>query len=261
MKSLKFAAIALSAIGLSVFAPVGTKADLVTNGSFESYTGGDGSGNPSQLAGPSLNGTGYTTLTGWTSGNVGGNGYNFLMAPGSADTVGSYAPEYSANITFWGTNNGGNDVIPATSPDGGNFVAMDPSFMTGPLSQSVSVTNGGVYQLSFYWAAAQQHGFDGPTTEGLNVSLGSQTQSTTTYNNPSHDFSGWMAQTFTFSATSTGSETLSFYPTGGPDSTVPPFVFLDGVSLTPVPEPSTMIGSLVMFGLFGAVWARKRLTA
>ncbi|MBS0263273.1 MAG: PEP-CTERM sorting domain-containing protein, partial [Planctomycetes bacterium] len=28
-----------------------------------------------------------------------------------------------------------------------------------------------------------------------------------------------------------------------------------------VPEPSTMIGSLLMFSVFGAVWARKRFAA
>jgi hypothetical protein len=67
-----------------------------------------------------------------------------------------------------------------------------------------------------------------------------------------------MHQTFTYTATSS-SEVLSFLATEGSPFGGPPLVLLDGVTLTPTPEPSTLLlMSLMCVGLV-SVGAFRRL--
>jgi hypothetical protein len=150
--------------------------------------------------------------------------------------------------------------LPASSPDNGGYVALDaaPSLRGGGISQTLTgLTAGGSYAVSFYWAAAQQHGFNGATTEAVQVSFGTQTQTTTTFNLPSHGFSGWMSKTFAFTADG-ATDVLNFLSLGGPDG-LPPFVLLDGVSVNPTPEPGSL--TLVLGGLLGGLgfvrWKRR----
>ena len=226
-------------------APAFAGVNLVQNGSFET-NGGNG-----QLA---FN----TSVTDWSVPALNGS-YWFLYAPGTADTTGSNG-QYG-NVALWGPGNGSANGLPATSPDGGYFLASDPSFQSGALTQTITGLKAGkAYEVSFDWAAAQQFGFTGPTFEGWDVSLGSSMQSTGTVNIPSHGFQGWMTQTFDFTATSS-SETLSFLAIGGPNGSVPPFALLDGVSLTAVPESSTW--AMMLLGFAGLSYAgfRSRRTA
>jgi hypothetical protein len=118
----------------------------------------------------------------------------------------------------------------------------------GAISQSISgLTVGQTYVLTFYWAAAQQQGFTGATTEWWQVSLGAQTQNTGTFSLASGSFSGWMQQTMYFTATS-GTETLSFLA-GGTPSGEPPFSLLTDIDMTVVPDFSNWM----VFTGFGAV--------
>lgn len=192
-------------------------------------------------------GTGSTlTVPSWTT-----SGYNFVYAPGTADAgtsangansgkpneaPGQYnAPNGYGSTYLWGSNNGGASSLPATSPAGGNFIAADGAFEVGAISQTITgLTAGKVYALSFYWAAAQQQGFDGATTENWQVTLGTQSFTTPTTNLTAHSFSGWIQQTFNYTATS-ATETLSFLAQGTPTGQ-PPFVLLGGVTLDVVPE-------------------------
>ena len=178
------------------------RGDLITNGDFTSYTAGaDG---PSQLTDGTLSNSvalsqGYTVLTGWSSQpSTSGLGYNytfFYTAPG--DVTGSYAPLYETYTKIWGTNDGGPDTG-TMPPGGGNYIAMDgTSPVATPLEQTVSgLTVGQSYSLTFQWAAGQFYGYSGATTESWQVSLGSDTQSTTTYDNVSLMASpaGWERQ-------------------------------------------------------------------
>jgi hypothetical protein len=210
--------------------------DLVVNGGFETTTNGNG-----QL--------GHNTIaTGWIS-----TDYTFVFAPGTADTTG--ATGVDGALYLWGTGNGGNDVL-SVSPNGGNFIASDPVYESGPITQTINdLTIGDEYAVSFYWAGAQQSGFSGNTTEGWDVSLGSTTQDTTIVHDVSLGFTGWQYQTFDFTASSS-TEVLSFLAVGTP-SGEPPFALLDGVSMTQVtPEPATLplllTGMMGCLGVFGS---------
>jgi hypothetical protein len=233
-------AVPLTAIALVLGASGPARADVVTNGGFES-NGGNG-----QL--------GYnTSATGWSI----SGGYSFLFAPGTADTTGA-SGQYGA-LSLWGPGNGSANGLPATSPAGGYFLAQDSDFQQAAISQTINgLTAGQQYQLGFYSAGAQQFGFSGLSTDQWQVSLGAQTQTTGVVNVASQGFSGWTYQTMNFTATSS-SEVLSFLALGSP-SGVPPFALLDGVSLNAVPEPSCWIAGLGMLCL-GLIRLRRRTKA
>jgi hypothetical protein len=229
-----FAAIGAFA-ALSFSAAHAAPVNLVTNGGFETLTNGVGQ----------INGK-YTTATGWTS-----SGYNFVFNGANADTVG--APGASGTVKLWG-NNG-----LTYSPVGGNFLGADGAYLVGAITQSISgLTVGQQYNLSFYWAGAQQYGFSGVTTENWTVSLGNQSFKTATVTDASHGFTGWMQQSFTYTATST-SALLSFLAAGTPAGE-PPFSLLDGVKLTAVdvPEPSSTALFVVGLVLLGAAVRLRR---
>jgi hypothetical protein len=247
----KIAPLAITAAALLAFAP-SAQADLVTNGSFELTSNGPGFQFESAQSGAP-----YTTATGWTSDNSSNDAYNFIFAPGTADTTG--VSGQFGNVALWGTQDGGPDVIPASSPDGGNFAAADSDFQVGAISQTIGgLTPGQTYTVGFWWAVAQQEGFSGDAQQHWEVSLGSETQDTATVDLPSHDFSGWMFQTFNFTADNT-SDVLSFLAVG--NIQVPPFLLLDGVSMNAaaVPEPGVVtLMATVLICLVGIVRMRHR---
>jgi hypothetical protein len=200
-------------------------ANLVTNGSFEASTG-------------------KTTFQNHVPGWTGGANLTFLDAPGTADD-GSYLSVYSG--------------FPNHSPDGGNFVEADgdPSY-SGAISQAINgLIAGQSYKVTFYQAAGQQAGFTGPTTEQWAVSLGGDTQTSSTFSLAQAATGDWQKQTMTFKATG-ASEVLSFLAQGTPNG-APPISFLDGVSLTAaVPEPATWSLMIVGLGLMGGALRRRR---
>lgn len=247
MKNLISMVAFVTAFGLgaaSHAAPTFPGPDLVVNGNFESTTSGAG-----ELS--TLSNAYNTNLTGWNN-----NGYNFVFASGTGDTTGSPSAQFGNNLSLWGKHNGSRYVLPASSPAGGNFVALDGAFETGPLSQTLTgLTPGGTVAVSFYYGFAQQHGFDGVTNQSLDVSLGSTTQSTANFVVDNHGFTGWQFGTFYFHPTST-TETLSFLAHG--DLPVPPFALLDGVTANAVPEPATWALTLIGLGGLGALARRRR---
>ena len=223
------------AMALSMYMSPAHANPIITNGSFELLTNGPGQFDSKTVA------------TGWTSA-----GYNFIFASGTADTTGSNGDFGFLNL--WGPNDGSANGLPASSPDGGNYVGADGAFEVGAISQTVNgLTIGGNYALTFYWAAAQQQGFTGSTTEQWKVTLGSQEQDTAILDNVNHGFTGWKSQTFTYTATAT-SELLSFLAVGTPNG-VPPFALLDGVSMDPVPEPDAY--ALIGIGLLSIPILRR----
>jgi PEP-CTERM motif len=232
-------------------------AEFVANGGFEDVSGNtspnfflsDGEGN----------------LTGWTtSSNADSNNVLFASPTGVATR------HDGAQFGLWSSAG----VIP--SPDGGNFVVFDGDPTPGArqtMSQTVSgLTAGETYTLTFDWAATQYQFVNGSsfgctgcwtgaTTNEMEVSLGGVTQDTKTVDVASQGFAGWMAESMSFTATST-SELLVFLSKGGPTS-LPPVALLDGVSLTgdvpgAVPEPATWAMMGIGFAGLGLVAYRRR---
>jgi PEP-CTERM motif/Protein of unknown function (DUF642) len=213
----------------------GAKADLITNGSFETTTGYGQIG---------WNGN---TLSGWST-----NGYNFLF-PSTGGAVNGSAGSLSL---YTGSGVVGSALL-GPSPDGGNYIGADGAFEVGAINQTINgLVSGAQYTVSFYWAGAQQTNFSGTTTEKWLVSLGSQTLSTNTVTDVSNGFTGWQQTFLTFTATG-NSEVLSFLAQGTPDGQ-PPFSLLDGVSMNAVPEPASM--TLLGTGLAALGFIRRRRT-
>jgi hypothetical protein len=260
-------AVLLPVCGLIAVAPAGATINLVQNGNFEQTT----------LAGSNGFGDRYSSnqVTDWTSA-----GYSFVFASGQADTVGAEGER--GHVWLWGPDyvygNGRSDNgMPDSSPAGGNFIAADGAYEGAPISQLINgLQVGQSYSLSFYWAAAQQMGYNGSSQQNWTVSLGDQTFQTATVTNVSHGFVPWQQTSFTFTPTST-SEILSFLA-GGTPAGVPPFTLLDGVSLTQivqsgghrnsfglsieaVPESATWAMMIVGFGAIGTALRRHRRIA
>ena len=235
--------VALATLGFAAALPSAVYAgQLVTNGGFETNGGNGQLGN-------------NTTATGWSI----SGGYAFIFNADGGTTSGTTADNGGANgeyggLSLWGPGTGANNGL-TVSPTGGAFEGQDSAFQQAAITQTITgLTAGNNYLLSFDWAAAQQAGFGGQTSTQWQVSLGSQTQTTAFANIPTAGFSGWMHQTFDYTATGP-SEVLSFLANGSPS--VPPFALLDSVSLQAVPEKGT--GVAMMLGVVGfGVFARRR---
>jgi hypothetical protein len=220
------------------------QSNLVTNGSF-AVTGGTTSFQFGTY-GP------YTpteTLAGWAS----PGGYNFVFLPTSTTATGFYSGGLSL---YSSTTSGSPNTFNNASPTGGNFIAADSDYGTQPITQTINnLIMGHTYKLSFAWAGAQQTGFTGDTTDAFAVSLGTQTFNTATINVPSAGFSGWMNQSFNYTATGT-QEVLSFLASGAPQ--VPPFALLANVQLVDVPEPGTVMILVSPIMALAAIARRRR---
>ena len=264
MHEYKIVSAGFKALALLAFAFSAQATNLVTNGDFSATTGGTSG----QLGHSGFNATDWTIS----------GGYSYIFNSGTADISGSNG-QYG-NLKLWGPNTGSNNGLTASSPNGGNFVATDSSFQMSVLYQSVNVTAGQTYNVSFYQAAAQQSGYSGNTKDywqvtlggtvstgnvtlpdgsnfpGATIITGGQSKDSSLMSIVSHGFSGWQQQTVTFTAATTGSELLGFLAVGSPQG-VPPFALLDGVSMTvAAPEPETL--ALFGIGLLGMLAARRQ---
>jgi len=267
MRPIAIASLAL-ALALGAASSAGA-VNLITNGNFSTTTFGSLAGWSGSEVDPAFGDA--NAVTGWTSGT------------GAGDNV-------TYNIWFKGdgTEKGGNTGVDAKSrwgeagqrPNanytgacnlvgcGGAFMVLDGDpVAAGPFSQTVTgLVVGRTYALTFDWAAGELQDRQGFSTEQLHVFLGSDEQSTSVYHNTASplsnpgSFSGWNQVTFNFKATAT-TEALKFLSDGAPANNLPPVAFLDGVSLTMVPEPATWAIMLVGFGALGAALRRRRALA
>ena len=240
----KAAVAALPALALAAGAgPALASANLVTNGGFEqaSLTPTTSGYTSFQLGSWTQNSTNYTgTETDWTNAVSGSTpAYNFMFSVGTATALGSA-----------GTLSLGDGSAIGNSPNGGYFLASDPVYQNGSISQTINgLTIGAPTIVSFYWGAAQQVGSNYTTSVSgdWQVSLGgSQSRTRSPRGIPTQSFTGWLTSTMTFTPTST-SEVLSFLAMG---SGAPVFLLLDGISVNTIPEPASWAITLV--GLAGS---------
>jgi len=230
VNSLKSYLVSLALVGVLYLGTVQISfgQNLVLNGDF-SQTSGSGQIDSN------------VTVQDWSA----NGGYNFIFVSpnvGDQNVTGS-----DGALSLWGPKSGSDNGLTAP-PGGGNIVANDGAYEIAPLNQTMhGLTNGQTYAVTFEWAGAQQTNFDGPTTESWTVSLGSQSQTTITANNVDKGFTGWMSQTFDFTASGT-TEVLSFLANGTPDGE-PPFSLLADVTMVAVPEPKVSAGGMILFAL------------
>lgn len=146
-----------------------------------------------------------------------------------------------------------NNTWDGWGPNGANFWTTLSNYYSGALSQSIILQKDQQYTLSFAWAVGQavsgiEHGWG-----GWNVSLGNQpVQVLKSAEVGVAQFSGWSTYTYTFTANSTGPATLMFSPIGA----APQLDMLSGISVTAVPEPTTML--MFGLGLAGLMVVRRR---
>lgn len=227
---------------LTLMAAIPVQAATVYNGSFEAV----GSATASfSISNPTL-------LPNWSATPSGNRVLDCLVMPSNTDRLCGTPNGWT--LQFWNNGAGGN-FPGGPSPDGGNFVAIDgdANFETAMTQTLTGLIAGHQYRLSFYQAAAQQYTYNGATTERWQVSLGTETHLSTLMNTPNHGFVNWMSQSLTFTAQSSTS-VLSFFAVGTPAG-LPPFVLLDGVSITEIPEPAAV--SLVGLGGLVLLLARR----
>lgn len=240
--------LSLSAVAVLSTGVAHAATNLVVNGNFETTTNGTNK----QLSSSVTDDPNRTTLEGWTSSNGNDGGYNFVLDGNTAKTRAS-AIWLKNPVTD--DNNGY-----TTSANGGNIFASDALYYPGTLSQTLTgLTKDAYYTLTFDYALAQQVGFDGANTNNYwSVVFGNTTYNAAALSIASGGFSGWETATTTFKASGT-TQVLSFLAkTSSPGA--PPFLLLDGVSVTAVPEPTTWAMMLGGFGLIGFL-ARRRQRA
>lgn len=231
--------------------------NLVQNGSFETSTA-------TNTQGGITVGTNATnaSLPGWQINNCTSTsttcGFQFI-AQSNYGSKGIWDASNNHYTTFYST--------PGVSPDGGNAFVSDASYQTQALYQTINNLNvGDTYVVKFYQASMQQTGYSGSYTGSWAAGLATSTslgtvQYSAGMNNPSQGSTGWVQQTMSFVATAT-SQALFFFATASAGAN-PPFLLLDGISMTDVstsvPEPATL--SLVAAGFAGLVAARRRKSA
>jgi hypothetical protein len=271
--SRRAALAAIAVLGISAGAKASVINIAVQNGSFSTLAV---PGTSAQLNSPVSTAIGAPVqqVTGWTSAQTspGVSGYNFVFSSDATSAGGTYGPSYGrqyGNLSLWSQNTNGTPNGIGPSPDGGNFLGMDGAFEQSSISQVIGgLTVGMDTKVYFYYAGAQQSGFDGVTTEAFEVSLtdntggtpSTQTDTTAVLDDTSHGFTGWYYTEVDFVPTAT-TETLSFLAAGTPAG-VPPFSLLDGISIVQVtPEPSTLalLGTGVL--VVGGLLRRRRLAS
>ena len=259
--------------------------NLVQNGTFASVSGSG----PTNGLDSVFNRDGspsYTySLTDWTyySSRSRNNGFSAVLTPGAATTTGFAADGMTFNL--WDSTSpnppgGGPGTIPTNPPSGPNNIWMSDgdSENQSTLGQTISgLVPGAMYNVTFNYAAAQLRGYNnnqynGATNDAWEVNLGgtiggtapndNEVQGGTTLVTPelfiaSHDFSGWYSASLTFTATA-AMENL-FFTAFSTSQGLPPQALLDDVSLTAVPEPSTL--AIMGIGLAGVGFAAYRRRA
>ena len=172
-------------------------------------------------------------------------------------TAGAFT-SYSDGATFgaWTVTSGSVDLIGSYWPGPTGSYSLDMNGLTaGTVEQSFTL-GAGEYRLSF-WIAANPDG--GPSTRSVLATVGDASQTFTfDATGATKSNMGWTLETLTF--TTAGPTTLSFASETDPTSSYSPFgASIGGVSVTAVPEPTSLGLLLAGLGMFGVMASRRRV--
>jgi len=215
-----------------IFSCTQLKANLLTNGSFETHDAAVNSG--SGLTQFIDNPTTYLNNS-WTFGRTAGTGGN---------------PRFhwysTTNQQTWQNNpQDGSYAIQLNSDNTTDFIYVE---------QSVNVISGTLYQLSFFYVDESAFTITNPTSVRADLTgafVGNQTFTNTIDNT-------WQQGIITFTAASTGSLTIRFTDQP-PAANNNQNVSMDNISLIVVPEPSTYaMGILLVLAVGGFHFWRRR---
>jgi len=234
-----------AALALTTLPAAADPVNLVQNGSFNTVAGWNPAASGSAATSSNLPGWQFTSCVNACTGGA-NNLFSFVLQP-NYTTAGINDAQDGHDTYFYG---GG----PGVSPDGGNAYTADGAHEVGIMEQSISgLSVGQSYQLSFYQASMEQTGYTGAFTGNWEVGFGNQLAFSQNMSNPSQGYTGWTLQTMDFTATSV-TQALLFAATA--TNSYPPFLLMDGVSLTAVPEPASI--AVVGVGVLGLVMLRRR---
>jgi hypothetical protein len=278
----RFAWVLCCAIGLFTLAPSAKAALSFNNGNFQTCATTSGgstttacptvaAGNGGFAFGDTPSGPG-NYLQGWT-----------MLDPNNLHCVVTN-PSNDNNLCGTGWTGGSQNLqlyaVAPASPNGGNYVIMDADSVHGYNGTIYQTATGLIvgrgYTLSFYQAAGQQTSNQGSATDWWSVNIGgtvsgnnitggtnfgSQAQNSIFWRDQSvlstPDTPVWQKISYAFTATAT-SELISFTSSSLMSNTttgVPPYLFLDGVVISP--EPGSIF--LTALGVIALLIARKRM--
>lgn len=239
--NLKLSLLAAAGAILAV-APASAATNLLTNGSFENYSGGATS-----------NGTTYgtssspLTITGWT----------VTKSAGASNTGDGVSIQSIPGTTRFGNPATADNATSISSDAAGTHAAyFYDDTATETLSQSVSLTAGQTYSIGFDYTQVQT-GNSGPFT--LTAMFGNQQISSAT-SASALPAGQWFNVAQTFVASTTGTYDFNFTYNSGAAAAADAMVDRVYVQAVPgaVPEPASWAMMIGGFGMVGGAMRRRR---
>jgi len=280
---------ALALVGLATAALAGP--NLVQNGTFSGFNAGANTAANSCNFGSTGTAAGMAQLSNcdlpnwWSTGVPSGGNYTFILPAPYTQGSSNFTTTNGSSLGLRGPGNTNGAVIPVPPSGASQFLATDGAFQQSYTYTTITgLIVGYTYNITFNMAASQQAGsqFNGPTSDWWQVGLSTgtpgcsiagnntgsppgcqpNTGTTTSAITPTivlpttgagQGFSGWVGEEITLVA-SAANEVLWFFGESTALQAQPPFLLLDGVSLT-VPEPPAY--GVLMVALLGLLGVRR----
>jgi hypothetical protein len=164
-----------------------------------------------------------------------------------------------ANLSGWTGGVAGIELrngVAGSAQNGENFVELDTT-RNSSMSQVLHLTHGGLYELSFWYAARPDNQGKNKNSDTLQWSLGA-VSGQVLKNWKASGSTTWQQFTQTFTYSGAQNLTLKFAAKGASDSYGGSIDNVSFTNVTPVPEPETYAMFLAGLGLIGRIAMRRR---